>query len=94
MSCAHEKAPAWLEGQTLGLETPHSQERKSMRKLRNRARVRNHWNLPLWRFVADADQGRRLTYPERCLARRLPIQSRAVIRLIAEFNGYRSAEEE
>jgi hypothetical protein len=65
-----------------------------MRNVRKRAHVRNHWDLPSWRSVADPDQGRRLTYPERCLARRLPIQSRAVIRLIAEFNGYRSAEEE
>jgi hypothetical protein len=93
MSCAHEKAPARFEGQALGHETQPKQEGTSMRNVRKRAAVRNYRDLPLWRAADAADQGRRLTYPERALARRYPLGSRARIRLMAEMAGFRSMED-
>ncbi|MFT6662518.1 MAG: hypothetical protein ACJA0K_002525 [Maricaulis maris] len=65
-----------------------------MRNIRNRAPVRNYHDLPLWRAIGDADQGRRLTYPERNLARCHPLGSRARARLVAEFLGYRMMGDE
>lgn len=64
-----------------------------MRNVRNRAPVRNYRELPLWRVADDADQGRRLTYPERILARHYPLGSRARARLVAEILGYRMMED-
>jgi hypothetical protein len=93
MSCAHEKAPARFADRALGHETPHILERNLMRNVRNRAPVRNYHDLPLWRAIGDADQGRRLTYPERNLARRHPLGSRARARLVAEILGYRMMED-
>lgn len=93
MSCANEKAPARFADRALGHETPHMMERNLMRNVRNRAPVRNYRALPLWRAAGVADQGRRLSYPERVLARQYPLGSRARARLVAEILGYRMMED-
>lgn len=64
-----------------------------MRNVRNRVAERNYRDLPLWRAAGVADQGRRLTYPERNLARQYPLGSRARARLVAEILGYRMMED-
>ena len=92
MTYANSNAPARFEGQALGRKSPKPIERISMRKIRNGALVRNHWDLPLWQSVTL--RSRSLTYPERSLARRHALGSRSRARLVAGLIGYRTMEGE
>lgn len=59
-----------------------------MRYLRNRARARNHHDLPLFRFAARQDDRRRLSHAERFMRTRLPFRPTATLKLYAELAGF------
>lgn len=82
-----KKTPARFGDRALGFEFPHIMERNSMRKIRNRAPVRNHYRLPLFRWATEASPSRPMSFAARHIARRYSVGSSAHARLIAEING-------
>ncbi|WP_156776200.1 hypothetical protein [Oceanicaulis sp. HTCC2633] len=58
-----------------------------MRFLRNRARARNHLDLPLFRFAARQDDRRRLSHAEHFMRTRMPLRPPATLKLYAELAG-------
>lgn len=58
-----------------------------MRYLRNRAPVRNHHDLPLFRFAARQDDRRRLSHAEQFVSTCMPFRPPATLKLYAELAG-------
>lgn len=92
MSCAHKKAPARFVGRALGHETPRILERNFMRSVRNRAPVRNHHDLPLFRFAARVDDLRRMSYADRYILKAARLRCASTARLIADLAGYQRGD--
>ncbi len=63
-----------------------------MRCLRNRARVRNHDDLPLFRFAARRADTRRLSYAERFVRSRMPFRPAETVRLYASLAGLKGED--
>lgn len=63
-----------------------------MRVVRNRAAVRNHLDLPLFRFAARQDAPRRLSYAERFMRSRMPFRPAETVRLYASLAGLKGED--
>ncbi|MGX6646468.1 hypothetical protein ACWCOP_00830 [Maricaulaceae bacterium MS644] len=63
-----------------------------MATLRQRARARNHHDLPLFRFAARRDATRRMSYAERFVRSRMPFRPDATVRLYAALAGLKGED--
>lgn len=85
---AQMKTPARFEGRALGLpEHTQNMERLPM-NVRNRAPVRNHIDLPLWRFLITEECDHLPSYAVRKLTQECPGFSQHQAALYAELIGY------
>ena len=59
-----------------------------MRSVRNRASVRNHSDLPLWRFAARIDNMRDLSLADRRIMKAARLRCASTACLLADLAGY------
>lgn len=59
-----------------------------MRNVRNRAPVRNHHDLPLFRFAARVEDTRRMSYADRHILERARLLCPSTARLYADILGF------
>ncbi|WP_417495618.1 hypothetical protein [Maricaulis sp.] len=59
-----------------------------MRNVRNRASVRNHPDLPLWRFAVRMENTRRMSLADRHIMRAARLRFASTASLYADLAGY------
>lgn len=59
-----------------------------MRNVRNRAPVRNHADLPLWRYAARFEHNRRMSIADRHVMKAARLRCASTACLLADLAGY------
>jgi hypothetical protein len=89
MMAAQTKTPALGFDTAPGLPEIHREKwRIPMRNLRNRAPVRNHHDLPLFRFATRLEDLRRMSYADRRILERGRLLCPSTARLYADILGF------